>query len=216
MSKQKDSDDDDNNNVYGPVLPANFLKSKNDEKSKSNINNEDNDDDDENDDEVYGPILPSSSSSVIGPVIGPSLPINFNSSKQLNEHNNNNNADVDDDDFIIGPLPPGEIDLNHIHNQNRSIRNETDGPKREKWMLEPGKSLGRAFQVPTKSITKFSQKTPKDKRLTEDEKMEIHAKAQKDKKMEEFLEKYDKTNKREQSLMEIHRQDLRKNKVSCF
>ncbi|OTF79402.1 hypothetical protein BLA29_007021 [Euroglyphus maynei] len=81
-------------------------------------------------------------------------------------------------------------------------------------MLEPGKSLGRAFQVPTKSITKFNQKTPKDKRLTEEETMELQAKAQKDKKMEEFLEKYDKTNKRERSLMEMHRKDLKNNKKS--
>ncbi|XP_075678990.1 uncharacterized protein LOC113791169 isoform X2 [Dermatophagoides pteronyssinus] len=186
------SDDDD---VYGPVLPKNFPKLK---------TNDDNDEKCQSNDDVYGPTLPSSSLKV---PIGPSLPENFQSTSSQQDDED------DDDDFIIGPLPPGEIDRNHLNNQNRSIKNDRNDTKREKWMLEPGKSLGRSFQLPTKSVTKFSQKTSATKKpLTEDELMEIRANEQKDKKIEQFLEKFDKTNNRERSLMEMHRKDLKNNK----
>lgn len=148
-------------------------------------------------DDAYGPSLPPDFIKEENKprILGPSLPKNFklpseNDYEELNENDNDNNDDEEEnDDLVIGPLLPGTIDLNHKAEKPKSLSNEVKGPIREKWMLEPSQALRKT--LPTKSVTKFQQKNSKERPLTEQELMELQAKEEKDKKMNEFLQKYE-------------------------
>ena len=82
--------------------------------------------------------------------IGPSLPPHLMTKSD-------NNEEDDDNDYVIGPLPSDKTDPKHS-NETRIIKiNKDNEPKREKWMLEPGKVMKSSLPQ-TKSITKFNQK----------------------------------------------------------
>lgn len=219
----------ESNRQIGPSLPPNFkLDNSNfdDEEEDGsntvkelspNCNNNDSDDDDKS----FGPALPPGFS---GQIIGPSL----DGSVSLDDED-------DEDDETFGPVPEGQDDKNHQYDasQRLSKQNVKNITKREKWMLEPGKALAKTLQ--TKSVTQFSQKSKKDAPLTLNEKKELAMVAEKDEKMKEFLQKYEKVllyiifliilcaflillyfkgnKKRDVSLLDQHRNDIKKNKV---
>lgn len=189
----EDEDDEEEEQTFGPTFPESVLKKDGSDKTKELISTND---DDSADDDAFGPALPPGFS---GNQIGPSLPSGFNLE--------------DEDDETFGPVPEGLEDKNHQYDASQRLlkQNVKNITKREKWMLEPGKALAKTLQ--TKSITQFSQKSSKkDGPLTENEKKELAAVADKDNKMKEFLEKYEKGNKRDVSLLDKHRNDLKKNK----
>lgn len=181
----------ESNRQIGPSLPPNFKldnsNSDSEEEEQCFLPKQDesstvkklspncNSNDDNDDDQSFGPALPP---GFPGHIIGPSLPDNVNFDN--------------DDDETFGPVPEGQDDLNHQYDasQRLSKQNVKNITKREKWMLEPGKAMAKTLQ--TKSVTQFSQKSKKDAPLTENQKKEMAMIAEKDNKMKEFLQKYEK------------------------
>lgn len=175
--KINNSEEEEEEESVSPTFPDQQQQMNQDDSDKTKELNSTNDNDSDDDDDAFGPALPPGFS---GNQIGPSLPSNFT-------------LEEDEDDETFGPVPEGLEDKNHQYDASQrllkqSVKNVT---KREKWMLEPGKALAKTLQ--TKSITQFSQKSSKKGGpLTENEKKELATVAEKDSKMKEFLEKYEK------------------------
>lgn len=164
--------------TIGPALPANF--------DSNNVNDDSDSHDGDDSEEDFGPALPPGfdNSSNSDRQFGPSLPDNFSQ---------NENYEDDESEDIFGPVPEGQDDLNHQYDvSKRKYKSDEKASKREKWMLEPPKVLKKALQTTT-SVTKFNQKSSKkDIVLTNEEKLELESVAEREGKMKEFLDKYEK------------------------
>lgn len=175
-------------NLIGPVLPTK------DKPSESEVKR-------------YGPSIPDcfknqdieeNSNDDDYEEYGPALPLSLQNNKSISKDENvdytqNDGNDSDSDDNMIGPMPDGLVDKNHMYDASiRLQKSKKDITKREKWMLEPPKALKSTLQ--TKSVTKFSQKSSKikDKPLSEEERIELEASKEKEQIMEDFLDKYSK------------------------
>ncbi|UXI20691.1 Ester hydrolase [Sarcoptes scabiei] len=199
--------------IYGPTLPEHLRSSM-----ESNVENKvenDAEEVDDDDDDVYGPCLPQSmctssnesknQTKIIGPCLYPP-----NMTRCTEEESSN--SDDEDGGLIMDPTLSKQIDYNKLRKERRESKsiNESDPKKREKWMLEPGKALRQI--LPTKSVTRFNQKTTKERPLTEEERLEMLAEKEREQRIEEFLKKYEKKNKRDISLLDQHREEMKKSK----
>ncbi|KAI7692717.1 hypothetical protein SSS_04426 [Sarcoptes scabiei] len=182
--------------IYGPTLPEHLRSSM-----ESNVENKvenDAEEVDDDDDDVYGPCLPQSmctssnesknQTKIIGPCLYPP-----NMTRCTEEESSN--SDDEDGGLIMDPTLSKQIDYNKLRKERRESKsiNESDPKKREKWMLEPGKALRQI--LPTKSVTRFNQKTTKERPLTEEERLEMLAEKEREQRIEEFLKKYEKHRK---------------------
>ncbi|CAG2107097.1 unnamed protein product [Medioppia subpectinata] len=220
-----EEDDEDDSDFFGPTLPPDYGSHPHKDTvigptlpPSLTANNK-----------TIGPTLPPSltaNNKTIGPtlppkcttsdtIIGPTLPPHLSRSHDIVDESD---SDSDASDDMIGPILPTHQKYGKINEKfgnssqilaQMEAKNEVK-KQREEWMTSVGEPS--APKMPTKSVTHFSQRPVKSGHQKDDRYYKKDEK--KEKELNEIMDSFNKAQKRDVSLIDIHHQKSKKAKNS--